>query len=52
MEYIYNGEVIVNYGEKFYYNFVDKEGYVGYCYVNVFDLKNYLDSLIVEIKFK
>ncbi|AEB63831.1 hypothetical protein J5TS4_10540 [Bacillus sp. J5TS4] len=52
MEYTHQGEVIINNGEKFYYNYVDKEGYVGHCHVNALDLKNYPDSLIVEIKSK
>ncbi|MER2456394.1 hypothetical protein ABS751_00485 [Bacillus subtilis] len=49
MEYTHHGEVIINNGEKFFYNYVDKEGHVGYCHVNAIDLKNYPDSLIVEI---
>ncbi|WP_083428069.1 hypothetical protein [Bacillus sp. FMQ74] len=49
MEYTHHGEVIINNGEKFFYNYVDKEGHVGHCYVNAIDLKNYPDSLIVEI---
>ncbi|AYK68231.1 hypothetical protein D9C11_21650 [Bacillus subtilis subsp. subtilis] len=52
MEYTHQGEVIINNGEKFYYNYVDKKGYVGHCHVNTLDLKNYPDSLIVEIKSK
>ncbi|MBU8803348.1 hypothetical protein KM871_00895 [Bacillus subtilis] len=52
MEYTHNGEVIINNGEKFIYNFIDKEGHVGHCHVNALDLKNYPGSLTVEIKSK
>ncbi|MCI3197692.1 hypothetical protein GXP75_18870 [Bacillus sp. HU-1818] len=52
MEYTHHGEVIINNGEKFFYNYVDKEGYVGHCHVNALDLKSYPDSLTVEIKSK
>ncbi|MCA1214758.1 hypothetical protein LC728_10215 [Bacillus amyloliquefaciens] len=52
MEYTHHGEVIINNGEKFFYTYIDKEGHVGHCHVNALDLKNYPDSLIVEIKSK
>lgn len=45
-------EVIINNGEKFFYNYVDKEENVGHCHVNALDLKNNPDSLTVEIKSK